>query len=224
MAQTLLRDKARMLRKKGASLEEIVAQLGSAKSTVRYWCRDITLSDAQQRRLFDKQRLGGVRAAEAIRKARIEATEQLRKEGMSEIGKISTRELCLVGTALYWAEGYRKGDGEFGFTNSDPHMIRLIIEWLQRTCGVSKDRIHARICINAEHAKRLTAIKKFWVSITGISESQFSLPTLIKIDNHKQFLSADKYFGTLRIKVRKSTNVRRKIMGMIDGLIHGVGV
>ena len=29
---------------------------------------------------------------------------------------------------------------------------------------------------------------------------------------------ADSYFGTLRIKVRKSKNLKRKIMGWIDGM------
>ena len=134
------------------------------------------------------------------------------------MGDLSKRDLFLAGVALYWAEGYRKGDGEFGFTNSDPRMIKLILKWLTEACGVLQSDIHCRICINAFHENRIEDVERFWVSLTGFSPSKFSKPTFIKASTRKQYLNADNYFGTLRVKVRKSKNLKRKIMGWIDGM------
>lgn len=218
MANTLSRERARVFRGKGMSLNEIVDRLAMPKSTIRYWCRDIALSRKQQRSLYQKQRLGGIMAAEKIRQNRILLTKQILEKAKQEIGKISYRDLWIAGTALYWAEGYRKGDGEFGFTNSDPRMAQLIIRWLRETCHVPKSNIHLRICINAVHKNRINNIQKFWSQTLNIPKDQFSKPTLIKVGNKKSYQNSTEYFGTIRIKVRKSTNLRRKIIGWIEGL------
>ena len=218
MANVLVRDKARLLRSDGASLDEIVLQLQVPKSTVRYWCRDIVLSQSQQRRIFEKQKMSGKEAAERVRQKRIVLIERLRKEGAKQIGRLSAKELLLAGTALYWAEGYRKGDGEFGFTNSDPTMIRFIIRWLKECCKVEADRIHARICINAIHKNRMKEVKEFWIEATGLPEDQFSKPTFINVVSKKRYWNSNQYFGTLRVKVRRSTDLRRMVMGWIEGL------
>lgn len=218
MADTLLRDKARVLRSRGASLNEITHRLKVPKSTVRYWCRDIELSDAQQQQIFHKQKLGGIKAAELMRRQRLLRTRQLVNQGKKEIGRLSPRELLLIGAALYWAEGYRKGDGEFGFTNSDPSMVKFMVRWLKEACGVQKDRIHLRLCLNAAHRPRVDEIEKFWAEVTRIPRSQFSKPTLIRARHKKQYLNPSAYFGMLRIKVRQSTNFRRKIVGWIEGI------
>lgn len=218
MADTLIRDRVRVLRTQGTSLNELVTKFGVPKSTIRYWCRDIALTHVQLKRLFQKQKLGGIRAAEKLRKRRLLLTRELTEEGKKEVGKLSPRELLLVGAALYWAEGYRKGDGEFGFTNSDPNMIQFVIKWLRLACDVLPDRIHARICINEMHKRRLRTIKEYWSKITKIQPNHFSHATLIHTGAKKRYLNPSKYHGALRIKVRKSVNLRRKITGWIHGL------
>lgn len=218
MANTLLRDKARILRAKGASLKEIARRFDVPKSTVRYWCRDIVLSDAQQRHLFENQRLGGIRAAERMRLRRLRLVKRIYLDGKREIGDLSERERFLIGTALYWAEGYRKGDGEFGFTNADPAMIQFMIRWLHENCEVPRRDIHLRLCITVLFKRRVPALQRFWARATGISITQFSKPTLIRSVNRKKYIDSSNYYGTLRVKVRRSVNLRRKIMGWIAGI------
>lgn len=218
MEKVLLRDQVKVFRSRGASLNELALRFRIPKSTIRYWCRDIVLSGQQQRRLFQKQKIGGVLAAERMRQKRIQIIEALRTEGLHIVGKLSPRELLIVGAALYWAEGYRKGDGEFGFTNADPKMISIVIRWLMESCGIPKRDIHLRVCVNSVHADRIRRIHEFWSQVTGMSRDQFSSPTLIRVVNKKRYLNNDAYFGTLRIKVRRSTNLRRKIVGWIAGL------
>ncbi len=218
MANIILREKARVLRAQGSSLNEIRDVLKVPKSTARYWCRDISMPDSLRERLMKKQKMGGLIVAEKLRKRRIEETKRLLDEGAKEIYQLTSRELFLIGVALYWAEGYRKGNEEFGFTNSDPRMIKLMIRWLQEACDISKERLRLRVCINAAHKKRLPAIEKFWCELTGIPSSQFSKPTLIKISNKKKYVNFSEYFGTLRLKVLKGTVFRRKVMGWLEGM------
>jgi|SRR3989338_4900942 len=218
MAHIFLRDRARLLRGKGKSLNEITRSISVPKSTVRYWCRDIILSSIQQERLISVQRMGGARAAEAIRARRIKLTERLFKAGVREIGYLIRRERFLIGIALYWAEGYRKGNQEFGFTNSDPQMVRFLIRWLRRSCGIDKKRIYARICLNVLYRGRIGELSRFWQRATGLDASQFSNPTFIRVANRKKYLDKSGYHGLLRIKVRRSTNFRRKIIGWIAGI------
>lgn len=213
-----MQEKTRTLRSNGLSLNEIAHRLKMSKSTVRYWCRDIILSRQQQSHLLKKQETGRIHAAETIRQKRIAITKELLQQGIRQIEQLSPRELLLVGASLYWAEGYRKGDGEFGFTNSDPRMIKLIIHWLQNACNIEKSQIHARICINIAHKKRIRGIQKFWAKTIPLSIQQFSKPTFIRIANKKQYANSNEYYGTLRIKVRRSTNLRRKILGWIEGI------
>jgi hypothetical protein len=222
MAQPILRDKARILRRRGLSLNEITSRLKVPKSTVRYWCRDVVLSKLQLEQLFNKQKLGGAMSAEKLRKKRLSITSQLYKEGINEIRALSSREQFLIGVSLYWAEGYRKGNSEFGFTNSDPKMIKLIIQWLEKSCKISKGRIRLRICINASHRRRLALIKKFWSKVTRIPLNQFSKPTFIKVRNIKAYINTSEYFGTLRIKVSQGTNLKRKMLGWIEGIARTV--
>lgn len=218
MANTLMSEKVRALRFQGKSLKEISQKFLVPKSTVSYWCRDITLSKSQFNHLRKKQEISGLLAAEKMRRDRINTTKALLKSGIGEVGNLSSRELLLVGAALYWAEGYRKGDGEFGFSNSDPRMLKIIIKWLTKSCEISRDLITLRVCINYIHQKRIRPVHTFWSRATGIPLSQFSKPTLIKVENKKIYSNHSHYFGTLRIKVRRSTNLRRRILGWIAGL------
>lgn len=212
------KERAITLRKKGLSLKEIAEKLQCPKSTIRYWCRDITLSPKQLRRLYRKQQIGGILGAEKKRNERIRITADLFQQGLHDMGNLSQKEKLVAGAALYWAEGYRKGDGEFGFTNSDPNMIRFIIVWLRTACHIEQEQIHLRICINAIHKPHIENIKKSWVSITEIPVAQFSKPTFIKMSAKKIYTNRAGYLGTLRIKVKNSTNLRRKILGWIGGI------
>ncbi|KKT40850.1 MAG: hypothetical protein UW30_C0017G0020 [Candidatus Giovannonibacteria bacterium GW2011_GWA2_44_13b] len=179
---------------------------------------NIVLTNKQLKRLAEMQKMGGMIAAERLRKKRLALTKQLFSQGAKEIRRLSPREAFLIGIALYWAEGYRKGNDEFGFTNSDPKMIKFIVNWLQNSCAVSADRIRLRICINNVHKNRLKLIQKFWFDITKMPANQFSRPTLINIKNKKAYKNHNEYFGTLRIKISKGTNFRRKLLGWIEGI------
>ncbi len=220
MAQTKKRDVARDMRRNGKSIGEITKALQAKKSTVSYWCRDISLSRAQTQKLVERQKsagaLGRLRAAELKRAQRMERTRIQMLTGARDIGALSSRDIFILGLALYWGEGYKKGNDECGITNSDPDIIRLFIEWVQRAYKITKDNLTLRVSINASHAHRVAAVEKYWSTLLGIPLSQFTTTSIIKSRVKKTYANHEIHVGTLRVKVRRGTALRRRILGSIE--------
>lgn len=59
MAKFDLKRKVEYLRRKGASLTEIMLKVGISKSTASLWCREINLTAKQKERLKNKIRENG---------------------------------------------------------------------------------------------------------------------------------------------------------------------
>lgn len=223
MANIILKERAQQLRKiKGMSIKEISEALGANKSTVSNWCKNIFLNDKQIKRLMDKQREAGLKGSleysEKTRNLRLQR-EKINKEiGKRDIGKLSKRDLYVLGLALYWAEGYKKGNEEVGFTNSDPQMINLVIKWFGEVFGINKKDFILRISINEIHECRIVEILKFWSVHTKIPFDQFSKTSFIKSASKKVYSNTESYYGILRIKVRRGVNLRNRILGAIEFL------
>ena len=219
MAHIALREKARKLRSRGKSISEIVAALNVSKSTVSYWCRNIKLSSTQIRTLAKRQESGGalgrLRAAESKRLTRIAAVADAGQKGKRDIGRLSERDIFILGMALYWGEGYKSGNEECGLTNSNPDIIRSFITWIRRTYGVRLPDLILRVSINGSHRDRIRDVEKYWSKVTGISLTQFTKTSLIKSRVRKIYSDPEKHFGTLRVKVRRGTALRRRIIGSL---------
>lgn len=222
MAFQAQRENAHALRRLGKSIAEISRILNASKSTVSYWCRDIPLSKSQQHALIEKQRsagaIGRVRAAEQKRKLRIERVRTEMERGSRDVGALNQRDLFILGLALYWGEGYKSGNEECGLTNSDPMIILMFIEWLRRVYAIQTPDLILRISVYATHRTRVAVIEKYWSKITRVPLNQFTTTSLIKARTKKHYANSDTHFGTLRVKVRRGTSLRRRIMGSIDTL------
>jgi hypothetical protein len=140
------------------------------------------------------------------------------KEGGQMVGRMSERDVLMVGLGLYWGEGYKKGNQEFGFTNSDPAMIKFYIRWLQTCFGISKSDLILRISINVMHRQRVKEVESYWIRETTIPFTQFTKTSIIKSVVKKVYKNHGEHFGTLRIKVRCGTKLRRVVLGAIQGL------
>jgi transcriptional regulator with XRE-family HTH domain len=212
-----LREKARELRTRGLSYNEIVAQLGVSKSSVSLWVRDIPCPK-RFRYVHNERRLEGLRKYNEAR-----AAERTAETGAAaaEIGELTERELLIAGAIAYWCEGtkskpYRHAD-RVVFMNSDPGLIRFFLRFLE-AAGVDRDDLILRVCIH-ENADA-EAAQRFWVEVTGVSPSQFRSPTL-KRHNPKtvRMNVGGNYHGCLRIDVRRSGEFYRKIEGWASGVM-----
>lgn len=220
MAKTTKRFFARDLRKKGLSISEIAEKLDMHKSgTISMWCRDISLTPEQTKKLIEKQRSGSCKGVEKLRRARLREVELLKKKGLKEIGKLTRRDLFLAGVGIYWSEGYTySGGDQVGFTNSDPRMILFMIRWFEKICKVSKKKFSLAVRINEIHKKRVGEIEKYWSELTEVPLSQFNKTVLIRSKSKKVYPNPNNYFGTIRVTIRGGTRLRRKIHGWIEGL------
>ncbi len=222
MSKVKEKESAIELRLCGNSISDIASTLRVSKSTVSYWCRDISLSEQAQNLIAQKSKskstLSILRYTESLREIRQINTLKDKNLGINRLGKIADRDIYCIGLGLYWGEGYKKGSQEFGFTNSDPDMIKFYIKWLNRVFKVEKLDLIIRLSINNLHKDRLNIVQNFWSKQIGVPLSQFTKPSLIKSQSVKKYSNIDNHYGTLRVKVRKGTRMRREVMGALESL------
>ena len=214
------KETAQTMRQSGTSLGDISKRLHIAKSTLSFWCKDIVLDESAIIKIKTKGKLesmrGLLRYSESKRKERIERYLLQRGEGVKLLGALSNRDILMVGLGLYWGEGYKYENGELGFTNSSPNIIRFYFKWL-KLWNVEKDSLIFRLTINEFFKKEENSIKSFWINLLGVKKEQFSKTTYVKTNLKKASLkNKEKYKGILRVKVRKGTFLRNKILGALE--------
>ena len=220
-----LKEKAIQLRKAGSTYSEILRSVPVAKSTISLWLRSVGLSVAQRQKLTQKKLEAAKRGGEARKRHRIQLTERILREAAKEVGKITPRELWLIGAMLYWAEGSKEKEGNYGvgvqFTNSDPHMVKLFLKWLTDVCKVPKGEIYFDIFIHENSKNSVEQVKKYWSSATNFSEHHF--PHLYfkrnKVKTNRKNVG-ESYFGLVKVRVRASSILNRKIAGWTRGVIE----
>lgn len=219
------KNQAIQLRKKGFSYSEILKDIPVAKSTLSGWLHSVGLSKKQKQRLTEKKMQAILRGAARKREIRIEQTKNIMRETAKEIGLISDRELFLLGVIVYWAEGSKQKEHAPGsgvqFSNSDPKLIKLFLYWLLKICKISKGEIDFEIYIHQNRKDIVIDAVKFWSKVTKFPESYFSRVYFkkgSKKTNRKNI--GNLYFGQVKIRVRKSSILNRKIAGWMEGVIE----
>ncbi len=214
----IARAKAELLRHQGKSIKEIARLVDVSQGTASRWCSGINLSPEQHRELEKKRREAGAKAlAPWIRRNRELKQNDIKKQkqqGRQDLGRMTKKDLFILGLGLYWGEGYKRGSQEWGFTNSDPGMIGVILVWLLKYYDVPIERIIARLTINQLYKNQTERLMSAWACETGIPLSQFGKPTFISGYNNSK-LDERTYRGTLRIKVHRGTSLRRRILSSI---------
>lgn|SRR5680860_148133 len=224
-----LKEKAITLRKQGLSLSEVLKEIPVAKSTLSLWFKSVGLSKAQKQRLTEKRIKSALKGAMVRKKQRIDLTDKIYSESEKEIGSISKRDLWLIGIALYWAEGSKEKDYSPGsgakFSNSDPVMVKLFLLWLCRCCNISKKDIVFEIYIHDGDKKRVKEVITYWSKQTGVSENRFDriYYKRDKINTKRKNIGA-LYFGVLRVNIKRSSTLVRKIKGWVDGISKNCGI
>ena len=214
------------LRREGVSYQEIRSRLGIAKSTVWRWLKAEGLVENHPQQQTERRWRASQKAARLATERRIERTQRLINEASQRVGALSLRELWLVGITLYWAEGSKQKPTDVSrgiiFSNSDASAIRVFVEWIRQCCGVSRDAIAFEIYLH-ETADAHTA-QMFW-------RKELDLPatTTVKVywKRHQRRTNrhntGDTYHGVMRVRVRRSTILNRRVTGWIQGIAQCVG-
>lgn len=220
MAKFEKRMRARTLRRDGWSIRSIATHLNVSKASASIWCNDLQLTTEQRERLYtNAQRaglVGRLKGAETNRKRKEERIKYYQTIGAHDFHDLTKRELFITGVALYWAEGNRKS--RLGFINSDPAMIQLMYRWFKEIMEVPEQDFMPRIFINAIHKPRINTVMAFWSRLLHLPLSQFGNPVFIKRVPRKMYENYDQYHGLLAIHTRRSTELKYRILGLIDAL------
>jgi predicted transcriptional regulator len=208
------KEKARALRKKGYSINQIVKEAGLTKTSVSVWVRDITLTQTQRNMLSERGR-----SIDSIEKRRINRlfNERNKRQIIIDTAKrdftnISLEQLKLIGIILYLGEGGKTRRGMVRLANSDPIIIRIMIRFFREVCKVSNNKFRASIHTFA-HAD-IEKTEKYWSRISGIPRNQF-FKTYIKTSSASLQKRNTLPFGTFDIYVC-DTKLFLTIIGWIE--------
>ena len=208
------RNTARILRKKGMSMNEIIEKTGYSKSSVSDWTRDIILTKKQKERLSLKGR--SMESVERRRKSRLFNESKKRQiftdEAKKDFSDLSQRDLKIIGSMIYWGEGGKTKRNMARISNSDPVIVKVIMRYFREICGVPNSKFRASVH-TFTHANIEKTINH-WVKVSGIPREHFYKP-YIKPSSASLGKRKTLPFGTLDIYVC-DTKVFLTIMGWIE--------
>lgn len=217
--------KAIQLRKQGKTYNEISKLLSIPKSTLSGWFRGEAFSERVKQENYSRTQKIWARNITRFNKKQAETARQrakkLQEDATKDIKALSKRELLLVGTALYWAEGYKKRlRWTLQFPNSDPAMIKLIMRFFKEVCNVPKEKIKASVQIHPNVTPKKAI--NYWSRVSGIPKTHF-LKTYSRLTpSSKQKRPPNTLpYGTLRITIYNA-QVANKVKGWIRGITRKI--
>lgn len=215
---------ARKLRRSGYSVREIAKLTGCSKSSISKWVRDIPLTSSQIKRLKSNQDKGRAKAAQHPNSPKYvwaKIRSSITKSAAEEIpSKYSLNILKIVGSSLYWAEGYKTGLNVVHFSNSNPYMIRLMMEFFKKVCKVPIMKFRGAIHIHPHQDKEKA--KRFWSKVSGIPPRQFH-KTQVSVSKASKNKRDTLPLGTFAIFIC-DTRLQSRIKGWIKGIERWIDV
>jgi len=224
-----VRSAALRMRKAGYSYNEITAKLGTPKSTLSSWLRDLVLSDLAQARLQGRVRSGILNGLVKRNKMQthlaLQRTRAVREAARKTIRQLGKEDLVLIGALLYWAEGYKRpvvrGGREvtshsISFVNADPGMIRAFLHFLIEVLEVPEKEIVLAMRLYPHINERKAG--DYWLGITRLQRSNLRKTTYLISGASKLRRPFNRLpYGTLQIAVYDTEKFYR-LMGLIDGV------
>lgn len=228
MTHLLLHKEAIYLRTQGHSYSEIGSKIKVSKSTLSGWLRYIPLQNSQKKRLYDKGVVARALGSKALKQYRIQKTKTIIKNAIDEVNSHKI-DLWLVGTILYWAEGHKQKthnpSQRLMFSNSDPNMIAIYMKWLLESLKIGHENLTFDIYIHETYKKSKSELVKYWSNITKMPNESFNHIYFKKNKVHSYRKNrGKKYYGVLRICVRRSADLNRKVTGWIQGISKELNV
>lgn len=212
--------KAQALRRKGLSYTEIQAIVSTPKSTLSDWCRDVAVTEKQALRLFKNKLRGAARGriigAKKQQAKKIKQIKDLLISGKKDVGRMTKRDRFISGIAFYAAEG-TKGEKSGGFANSDPLIIKFMMNWFREFCKFPEEKFHGAVWIHKD--LNIKEAEKYWSEITRIPPGQFYKTYVVEDKKDSRKIRRNKHqYGVFSIKFNDLKRLRL-IMGWIGGIL-----
>ena len=197
--------------------------LGVPISTMSYWFRERPFKP--NKKVLDRIKYGPIKSGAKRHNQKVQNIEKLKEAGAKEIGKLSHRDLWMLGIGLYIGEGSKTIES-IRIINSDPAVIVVGIKWLKQICLLSNKNIKIRLHLYPDSNEK-EAIK-FWRDVTGIPTKNFRKSSIDIRENKKASNGRKLPYGTAHISVvsngdpSKGVSLFRRINGWIYGAINQV--
>lgn len=173
MAKKEQRSDALKMRRRGMSYSQIKDKLCVSKGTLSVWLREypLSISRINELRANNPQRIERFR--NTMKAKRDKGFEEVYKNAVNEIGKLSKRDMLIGGIFLYWGEGSKSSSYTTSVSNTDPNVLKFFIRWLS-LFGVEKSELKVSLYLYKD-----MNIKKevdYWVKELNIPRSCFRRP------------------------------------------------
>ena len=217
-----LKEKAINYRRRGYSYNMISEKLGLAKSTLSDWLLEIPYKPNEE--VIKRIKAGPVKAAQNKQKKKIATIKIIKRNAKKELGKLTKRDLWLLGIGLYLGEG-KKFQEATRITNSDPKTIKIASKWFRKICGLKNENFKPSVHIYQDINNK--AVINYWSKIIGVPEKQFGRTQIIR-GNNKSKKKRKSLYGTLHLhikscgKKRFGKTLHRRIMGWIEAALNQI--
>lgn len=225
---THLKSSATKMRKQGKTYSEIREVFPVPKGTLSLWLKNVKIPaqnrEKMQQRAYRKwKKANRIFIQQVIDKARAKR-DATKTKAKNQIKKISKKDLLIIGSMLYWAEGGKTKRGFLVFVNSDSKMVQVMMRFFREICLIPNKSIKARVQIYP--GMNYNKILNFWTRLLKLPKQNFYPPqTQISRASSKRKVNILPY-GTIRLAVYNTNNVS-KVMGWIEGIseqINNAGV
>lgn len=214
-----LKERAIHLRQRGRSYGEIFKEIHIPKSTLSYWLKGVKLKSEQRARLYSKQINILSRGSMSQKERREKVVNTIVEDSRLEIKlPLNDDYYKLIGVALYWAEGSKSKTMQI--TNSDPYLILFFVRWLKKVFNL--EPLVLKASLNLYPQQNEVSTKQFWSNLIGIPVKNFG-KTYFKPES-KGYKKNNLYYGTLRLYVPKSTDMKYKMAGWLQALLENLQI
>jgi hypothetical protein len=214
------KNQAIVLRKQGKSYNEINKLLGTPKSTLSTWLKDLPLSIQIKQKNIKQTKI--IWAKNIVQYNRLrslkyqKSREKIIHQYSQEIPELNKEIMFWLGLGLFWAEGSKREKSSVRFANSDPDIIRLMMQFFSDICQISKSKFRFQLSLHPNVTDENA--QEYWKNLLKCSEKQFykSQITVSKSSKYKRKHNQLPY-GTLHIYIGDSL-LNKKIKGWIKGV------
>ena len=201
------KQRARELRCRGFSYNQILEQVSVSKGTLSLWLRDINLTDEQIQSLECRQTAGREKFIRNARVRRDTRWAEYHQEAQEEFAALSQDPAFMFGLALYVGEGSKTSGNQLCLTNCDPRVIRKGLQFFE-TIGVTPHSLRVAIQVHPGLSKETA--EDFWRNVTGLQPEQFHA-TRDVISRASNCTKGNlQIYGTCQIRAN-STKLRQKV-------------
>lgn len=95
-----------------------------------------------------------------------------------------------------------------------------MMAWFKKFFQVKNEDFVCSVLINKIHFRREKVVQNYWSKFLKLPPSQFRKTIFAQPKQVKTYDNYNNYFGTLRLRILKSTSLSYKINGLMDGLLQ----